>query len=289
MARNIPKGKGIFIWYLFRAGTPGEAAAKAVKAGIRWVAIKMQNGMLVADGRSQSTFNAQDPEAYVKAFKDAGVAVYGWPYLYGSSTYLYDREVEASINAINRFQVDGWLLDIEGQWEDQGKAGMADGYCTRVRAAIPDTVGFGLCSYRFPSLHASVPWAAFLKHMDFHAPQVYWVGSHNPAVQLQRSIKELQAIKKLPFVPVGSAYAEGKWAPTVEDINAFYGEVIASSCPAWSWWEWKLAYERPEWWDAISAQASPDVEEPPVVVDPPSLEQRVTALEQRVTALEKKG
>lgn len=60
----IPSGKGMFIWILDRLGSPQNVADLAEAAGFDWVAIKVQSGRLVSDGRKVSEFDAQKPELY---------------------------------------------------------------------------------------------------------------------------------------------------------------------------------------------------------------------------------
>jgi len=114
-----------------------------------------------------------------------------------------------------------------------------------------------LCSYRFPSLHPELPWSSFLRRSDFHAPQVYWMQADNPGEQLQRSVRELLALRALPVVPIGAAFVEAGWQPTVAGINEFDRMAQALKLPGIGWWEWGEnghgAEYHPDWWAAISA------------------------------------
>src|SRR4030065_446521 len=90
----------------------------------------------------------------------------------------------------------------------------ASSYMNHLRAALP-SLPIGLCSYRWPSYHRELPWREFREYCNFDAPQVYWVGKHDPISQLNQSYAEFQAmIPWLPFVTVGSADIDRVWTPT---------------------------------------------------------------------------
>jgi hypothetical protein len=57
---------------------------------------------------------------------------------------------------------------------------------------------------------------------DFAMPQVYWEQAHNPGVQLERSVKEYQAIAPTKgVIPTGCTYPRNGWAPTEADEIEF--------------------------------------------------------------------
>jgi len=274
---NYPVGKGMFIWLLSECagGDPVALALKTRNAGFSWVAIKVQHWTNV--------YQTDLLAPAIEALKSVDISVWGWGYVVGANSLrqsIAAREATKTIEVVNAYELDGFFIDAEAEYKRSGSATWAATYMNAIRSTMPE-LSLGLCSYRFPSYHPELPWGTFLAHCNFHAPQVYWEYSHNPQYQMQRSRNELLALKQLPIVPLGSAYAHGDWRPTVADLDAFNGIVQELELPGISWWSWQHAERVPEWWAAITAHQW--VEPPP---SPPTLEERVSDLEQRVEALE---
>ncbi len=256
----IPAGKGIQVWNLT---APAETAARIIEAGFDWVAVKAADGTLDHNQKSGSL----DMMLFVTALRNAGLAVYGWHYVYGANGWgvsFAKAEAEAAIRNISRFGFDGWLIDAESQYKRKGSAAWADVYMTTLRASFP-WLALGLQSYRYPSLHPEIPWQSFLRHVDFHIPQVYWVGSSNPGAQLRRSIQELKALKDLPVIPTGCAYFEHGWGPTVAQLNEFDTAVKGFNLKGvlWYCWDDQGLSTHPDWLAAVKAHKWPGVIEPP--------------------------
>jgi len=280
----IPIGKGILIWKLAlcAGGDPVSLANMARDAGFSWVCIKAVDG--VSDfnqGPGGDWRGANLLPGAVDALRSVGIHVAGWQYIYGANVLkqsIAAREAEKAIANIDRWGFNTWLIDPEAQYKRSGAAAWANTYMTALRAACP-SVSIGLCSYRYPTLHPELPWADFLRHTDFHCPQIYWIGAHNPVSQLVRSRNELLALKSLPIIPVGAAYTEPayQWQPTVADINAFDQAARELGCSGVTWWEWGEnghgAEYHPDWWAAISSHDWGQPVPPPVQ----SWEQRVDA------------
>jgi hypothetical protein len=248
----IPTGKGILIWQLKNCsgGDPVRLAGMAQAAGFSWVAIKAANG--TAD------FNADLFMPAKSVLEAVGIQVWGWQYLYGANIYtgasIAKQEAEAAIRNINRYGLAGWIMDPESEYKRKGAAAWADTYVTMLRSTFP-SLPIGLCSYRYPSLHPELPWHNFLRRCDFHAPQVYWIDAHNPVVQLARSWQELRSLRDLPVIPIGSAYAEHGWQPTVNELDSFDQEAHILGLPGLGWWAWDDhgLEEHPDYWQAVSA------------------------------------
>jgi hypothetical protein len=261
--RPIPHGRGFFIWQTApdRIAPPAEAARQARDAGLSWVAIKAQNGI----GR----YNASAIGDYCRAFDGEGVEVWLWGYLYGADMLRRSQaRLEANMTAdvCAELMPAGWIADPEAEYKRPGAAEWANTYLTALRAEMPD-LSVGLCTYRYPSYHPEFPWRAWLggsSGADFHAPQVYWMGAHNPAQQLLKSVNELKALKDIPVVPVGAAYTEGGFEPTVPEMDAFHEQVVRLGLPGEFWWEWYFAtVRRPQFWAAIARHAWPAPVEAP--------------------------
>lgn len=259
----IPTGKGIFIWQISKCGEadPQRIADLATAAGFDWVCLKAADGTYNYN-QGLPTWTGPDLLGRtIERLRLAGIRVAGWQYVYGAS-YLgvsaARSEAKRAIENINRFEFDAWLIDAERQYKRQGASAWAADYMAALRTACP-SVSLGLCSYRFPSVHPEIPWAAFLEKCDFHAPQVYWINAHNPAAQLQKSVAQLKALKPLPVVPVGAAYYDPgyKWQPLVSELDEFDQAAHDLGLPGLSWWEWgengRGAEYLPDLWTALSA------------------------------------
>ena len=266
----------MFVWMLSACagGDPLALAAKAKAAGFSWVALKVQDGT-----------NIYQPDLLapaISALRAAGIAVWGWGYLYGATflgASIAAREAAITIKCFEDYLIDGFLIDAEHQYKRTNARAWAATYMAAVRAALPK-VRLGLCSYRYPSLHPQLPWREFLAYCDFHAPQVYWALAHNPGDQLRRSVRELTALKALPVAPVGAAYKEHTWAgPTVAELNEFDNTAKALMLPGVSYWSWQHAEANSMWWGAIAAHKWQPVPPAPPWGTPLTLEQRVARLE----------
>src|SRR5260370_23146140 len=104
-------------------------------------------------------------------------------------------------------------------------AGAAHTFMVSLKQGLPAAMPVALSSYRFPSVHRDLPWAAFLEHCDLSMPQVYWQGAHNAEAQLTRSVTELSNAKLVgnvrPAVPAASAYGSTAWITTPRDLSQF--------------------------------------------------------------------
>jgi hypothetical protein len=166
----------------------------------------------------------------------------GWHYIYGENPL---SEAHLVIEMIERYGLDGYILDPEGEYKGRGAS--ATIFMREIRKVLPD-IPIALCSYRYPSYHPDFPWKEFLNYMDagrgdVHMPQVYWEGDFRDnagEVQLQRSYKELKALKDLPVVPVGSCYGVMSglryWDSTKTALTSFIEAADTLGCPGVSFW-----------------------------------------------------
>ena len=246
-----PEGKGVFIWRLERCagGDMAALADQLFAAGITWVAVKAGEGFL--------PFNDALLPAFLSAARSREIEVWGWHYVYGATTTTgapqADKEALVARTQMSKYQFAGWIVDAEGEYKRPGSAVWAETYMSTIRTYYP-TLTLALCSYRYPAVHPELPWATFLRFADLHMPQVYWKLAHNPAEQLTKSIGQLKALKDIPIIPVGAAFAESGWRPTVEEINEFDAAVHLQNLSGLSWWVWDGGIDiYPEYLTAITA------------------------------------
>ncbi|MEX2162288.1 MAG: nuclear transport factor 2 family protein [Anaerolineales bacterium] len=232
-------GKGVFLWQVKRvAGGDANAIAEQAKAAkLTHVLIK------VADGRySYNITNGVDMvPALVAALRARGIGAWGWQYVYGSDP---PAEARKAVERVQLFKLDGFVVNAEAQFKAKGMDAKARKYMQELRKGLP---GFpiGLSTYRYPTVHYQFPFKAFLDYCDFALPQVYWVGSMNPAQQLKKSYGEYRAIKAgIRVVPTGCAYAQGSWAPTPQQLNDFMAAARDLQLPGANFWEMATAQEK---------------------------------------------
>lgn len=253
----LPEQKGVFLWQLGNCfnGDMATLAKTLAQDGYKWVAVK------AADGPGE--YNASRMQSAIVELKQAGLSILGWQYCYG---YNPEGEGNMAVANIAEHNFAGWLIDAEMEYDKVGTYHNASRYMDILRTAYP-TLPVGLCTFRYPSVHPDFPWSTFLARVDFHCPQVYWVGAHNPGEQLQRSIRELQALRNLPVIPVGAAYYEDGWQPTVAELDIFYKMVRQLNLKGYCWWSWDSdgIQDNPAFRAAIAAQHWDPPAPPPTV------------------------
>jgi len=247
------EGKGYFIWQIAKTedGNPVTIANKAVEAGLSHVLIKIADGI--------HTYNVdlvtgQDlVGGLVQQLRARGILVYGWHYVYG---YYPEQEADIAIQRIRQHNLDGYVIDAESEYKDTKNTNRyknAKTFMSRLRAALPN-LPIALSSYRYPSLHPTLPWMEFLEKCDFNMPQVYWLQNHNPGDQLRRCVNEFQNMTPFrPIIPTGAAFREHGWEPTVADVIQFMDTARELNLKAANYWEWRnCRVYLPHVWDAIA-------------------------------------
>ena len=246
-----PDGMGYFIWQAKRIGDFATAAKKAKDAGVSWVSIK------VTDGPGKFNLDPDTKHDYapeiVQAFKDQGITVFGWGYVYG---FMPEQEAQAAVDRVKALGLAGWMIDAEGEMNN--KFTEAALYASTLKTRLPADISVGLCSFRFPNQHMEFPWKNFLYCCDYNIPQVYWVGATNAGQQLVTSIGQFTALytkfglKQIPCFPLGAAYGEDGWRPAVAEIKDFIQKAKDLALPGYGFWEWNDAVKiYPEYWEAI--------------------------------------
>lgn len=242
------EGKGIYLWRInnVEGGDPTAIAEAARAAGLTHVLVK------VADGRGtyntykmengQERFNRADGvdqvPGVVAALRARGIKVWGWQYIYGHYPQL---EARIAIRRTQQFELDGFVVNAEIEFQQKGMDAPARTYMAELRANLPNTP-IALSSFRYHSVHSAFPWETFLEYCDLHMPQVYWVGANNPGEQLARCLREFQGLRVWrPIIPTGAAYGEHGWRATPEQVTAFLHAVRENQLPACNFWEWYFA------------------------------------------------
>ncbi len=257
-------GKGWFIWQIPRCenGQLAAIAETAHAAGLTHLLIKIAE-RTYAFGYDKDGRDLVAP--VVSALRARGMGVWGWHYVYGDDP---KREAEAAIKRVTQLGLDGYVIDAEAEYKRPGKASAARTFMQTLRAGLPNTP-IALSSYRYPSLHPQLPWAAFLEKCDWVMPQVYWEQMHNPDQQLARCVAEFANVALVgharPLAPTGAAYGAGQWQATPDDITKFLNKALALKLPAVNFYSWDYARApgHTALWDAVKNFAWPTTQTPP--------------------------
>lgn len=236
-------GKSMMLHQIKRVfgGDPALIADHATEMGATSIQIK------AADGSSRynqqltiSGYKDTLVGPLVDALRQNGVDAWGWQYVYG--TYP-EAEAQRAAERMSAYPFKGWIIDIEAEFKKNNQASRARRYMTTLRDLLPNAT-IAMTSYRYPSYHPEVPWNEFLPLVDFVMPQVYWIGSDNPAEQLARTIEEYAnlygrlGIDPLPMIPIGAAFKEHGWQATPAQVTEFlYAAKDDEKLEGVSFWE----------------------------------------------------
>ncbi len=246
----IIEGKGFFTWKIPNCehGDANMIARYARDAGLTHVVIKVADGATVYNG----TWG--DPKDYttpvVSALRVNGIKVWGWHYIYGNNP---TGEATVALTRIRQYNLDGYVLDVEKEYKEPGKATAARKFMAALRTAFP-SLPVALSSYRYPSLHPQVPWKDFMEKCDLVMPQLYWMKAHNPGDQLARSVREFAGKQpSLPIIPTGAAFREYGWQPTTGEVLEFCKKAKDLNLSGVNFWEWSDARSTsmPGIWETI--------------------------------------
>lgn len=255
------QGKGFYLWNIpnCEKGDVKQIASLARQAGLTHLLIKVADRYYPHNVSSDGSIDFVPPLA--DALREAGIQVWGWQYVYG---FEPGPEARMANQRIEQLHLDGFVIDAEEQYKLPGREQAARRYLGDLRSRFPD-LPLGLSSYRFPTLHPQLPWKAFLEHVDFNMPQVYWEKAHNPADQLARTLREFRNIGPLrPVFPTGAAYKGGGWRPTPADTREFLKAVDGAGLKGCNFWGWEFCRrDLPELWDVIAGHGQPEPAPPP--------------------------
>ena len=236
--KPLPQGKGLYVWMI--KSMPVNWVEEFKRMGIRWIAVKVADGVNSFNLRPLDNGGWSDDilQPFINKARAAGIRVGGWQYVYGFNPL---DEAEKAAKRIEKFALDFFLIDAEGEY--QGKHTQASQYSQLLRKLAPH-IPIALSSYRFPDKFPTFPFAEFLQHCDFNAPQVYW-NKAKAAAECRECYYQYQRIKDLPYIPAGRAYfGEGFPEPTPLEVNNFMEEAQDLDAPAAFFWSADFLYHR---------------------------------------------
>ena len=268
------QGKGFFTFNLpdCEGGDPSSILAAAQAAGLSHIIVKIADGAKTA-GIDASGVDFTAP--VVQALQQAGMAVWGWQYVYGDNP---SDEATIAIKRTQALGLDGYVVSAGEEYEQPGRSNAAHQFITTVRAALK--VPIALSSYRFPNYHPKFPWSDFLLSCDLHMPQVYWEQAHNAGEQLSESKRQCDALpNSRPYIPSGAAYSTPGWNPTAQDIGDFMDTAKVLNLPAVNFFDWDACRTSlPLTWKAIGSftwpappQGNPPAQTPKTIPSTPPI------------------
>jgi hypothetical protein len=242
----MPTGVGAWLW-------PGyDLDASAVVHG----AIGHRLSHLIpkfADGTADHPKNGESYHPFVRSLVAAahayGIAVHGFPYLYGQSAP--EREAYAQAHMALELGLDGVVLDVECEDGSSGYANdsaAARTYMTTFRGVVGENFPIGISTYWRPSWHKSTPLAAFCERATYGSPQTYWAAEVQECLKI--AVAEWGALG-LPIIPtLGDVDDPHFDASKIAPFSALAHQL---GLPAWNLWYWEAASSGE--WAAMTAAA----------------------------------
>lgn len=245
-------GKGYYLWQLpyCDQGDPVAIAARAKAAGLSHAMIK------IADGSTWPYNYDFDRDLDLippvrKSLREAGVSVWGWHYVRGDDPY---NEAQLAIKRILELDLEGYVIDAEGEYRTKKKRAAASRFMEEMRKALPDLT-IALSTYRYPRSHRDFPFDEFMALCDLSMPQVYFEQMHNPEEQLERTVEQYMALTHArPVIPTAPTYARGDWRPSPHEIHRFFQkaqDLELTAANAWSW-DFATRHQYLDLWNAVA-------------------------------------
>jgi len=255
--------KAIFSWNVpgVDGGDPNKFADRLKAAGIEAVYLKMANGAAVFKPSiiTYPTWGENVRQALIDALRVRGIKVIGWQFNYGDNPA---GEADVAIAQTKRFNLDGWIFDVEGKFESN-PAAVTNAYTLtlRYREGCP-TTPLAFCSWaQWRSPSTDVLWhnekmaRAFMETCDVGMPMMYWEGSRPETAVwlLKESLRLWRNITNKPIIPVGRAYTGDGGTINALACKAFAAEARTLKLPGLSWWVLDSAIKDTATWGAIGA------------------------------------
>jgi hypothetical protein len=283
--------KAGFSWKILAiaGGNPEGFAATVQAAGIETVYVKVADGPKRYKVLRGVLYIENVTQELVDALRAVGLNVVGWGFLYGKDPM---GEAHIAVEQVNRFALDGYVFDVEGQFDAQpGAVANAYSIMRTFKAGCPNIPTAFCWWYMWHKANQpGVVWhppqvaKAWMDLADYGLSMCYWGGSTpaNALWYLNESHKQWREITQKPLIMAGRAYTGDGGTATPEAIAAFAGRVRELKCAGIAWWSLDSAYANASIWAALAKTPGwipVGVTPPPVTL---TLEQRVARLEQHL-------
>ena len=216
-------GNGMWVWQIPRTegGSVSRIVARARRHGVRTLFVKSGDG---------TNLWRQFSPGLVSAFKQAGLRVCGWQYVYGNKP-IGEANVAAWAKTAG---ADCFVIDAEAEY--QGKYAAADRYVRRLRALVGASYPIGLAPFPYVHFHPGFPYSVFLAPgaAEANQPQMYWKAIGTSVDRNFATTYTWSRLYKRPIFPLGQTYDR---APPAQ-VRRFRQVAQAYGARGVSWWEW---------------------------------------------------
>ena len=241
----VPRGTGVFLRTLTRAkyGTPHQAAAKANRHGVSWVAL-MAIG-LAGDPPRERVQGLVPIAEYGQAFREAGIEVWIWFFPLADAP---EAAASAAGRALRACGGRGLILDIERPYRGRAAA------CRRLVSASLDELredqGIAVTSYPLVRFHEVMPWDEIVAGTGM--PQTYTITPANARL----AVDQWRSRGHTSIVPIGPAFGPNsgvKLRRYLENAYLDAGTPTVDGIGIWSWpqmalREWRTLEAIAAWW-----------------------------------------
>lgn len=242
------EGRCIYIWQLDQVltaeGGVNKVVEKAVRAKLSALWIKIADG--TSPYRNVRGTTGQDLGQLISKCHGKGIAVWGWQVPHVADATTAGEEVEIVGQILEKFPLDGIIMDAEGGPEFfKGDEAAARAYAQAMRQ-LADRVGkpLALSSNDIPqNIENWLPRFDIIASVaDFNAPQVYYGGSSSVLNRLTRA-EVGNAHVSLPFIPVGAAWVGdgggcSSASAAAERGREFIHQIKQRGYEGYSFWHW---------------------------------------------------
>jgi len=305
---NVFETKSTFLWNVpgIEGGDPVKIAAALQAAGFQSVMVKAANRNAIFRpnllGFPKWMLKENVSVQFVQALHAKGIAVIGWGFNYGVDP---DGEGRIAAQQVDRLDLDGWIFDVEGSFDErpsaQSDAGKVIG---TFKKTVVKQVPTAFCSWAFfnnpttgSQWHTKAAANLFMSICDYGMPMMYWqdvnkdtnwVPATDAADYFYRSLPQWQGFGK-PIIAAGRAYTGDAGTMSAAGITSF-AAAAAGRVPGVTWWGMDWAYKDPTIWAALTATpgGTPVVVPPTPTPTPQPVPLTLESLDARVKVLEAK-
>ncbi|MBA7515248.1 hypothetical protein ES705_07287 [subsurface metagenome] len=215
--------KVVWVHHPWIDGKPDDVARTVLDLKCDTVIMKMSDGGSLYAESLYRKARGENTEAYVKAFKAAGLHVRGFHW--GRVDVSVGSEISAIAKAIERYKPEPpFCLNMEANYN--GQIRRADDLMAGLRPDMQYSLSSGRFPYVFP---ASLNWPTFLNVCTLVEQQIYFYGVRTVAgaksqtftsmEQYDRKYREIHHPED-PYLPALPTHKWRDWKPTPDQLDA---------------------------------------------------------------------
>lgn len=189
----------------------------------------------------------------INAFKDYGIEVWGWGYIFDRRS---STDTSVILDAIRRAVgcgIKGFVFDVEQEVENPATHSQLREILTRAKAIVP-SASLGYTSFGAPEFHPEVPYRILNELCDLQFPQIYFEkftfgpgepGEAENAAEVQNCILQHRNIGlNKPILPIWGSESDSQYPASTNELQNYLTEYLGSSI-----WRAPNAGERGEAWN----------------------------------------